>query len=158
MFRSTVIAFALVLGSATAAFGSHYPIDGIPDLIPQPEAAKLKAAGVDTTEALLTKGATAKSRKELAKASQLNGKRLRAIIDAADLMRVAGIGPKMVRLLGQMKVHTTAQLKRQVAAKLAAAVEKARPKLAADLKEKLPDKETLGNWINQAKKLPVAVR
>jgi predicted flap endonuclease-1-like 5' DNA nuclease len=158
MIRSTVIALAFLLGTAGLAFGSHYPIDGIPELIPAADAAKLKAAGITTTEALLAKGATAKARKALAKSSQVTEKRLRQFIDAADLMRVAGIGPKMVRLLGVVKVHTQAQLKRQVAAKLAAAVERAKPKLAADLKEKLPDKVTLGDWIAQAKKLPAAVK
>ena len=158
MLRSTLLAVTLVLGTASLALASEYPIDGIPELIPLADATALKVAGVATTQGLLDKGATAKARQELAKAARLEEKKLREYIDAADLMRVKGIGPKMVRLLGQVKVSTLAALKKQNAAKLAAAVEKAKPNLEADLKEKLPDKATFKGWIDQAKKLKTIVK
>ncbi|HEY3355501.1 MAG TPA: DUF4332 domain-containing protein [Polyangia bacterium] len=158
MLRNTVLALTLVLGTAGVALASQYPIDGIPELIPQKEAAALKDAGVATTQALLDKAATPKDRKALAKATKIPEPRLRAIVDGADLMRVRGIGPKMVRLLGHLKVKTIADLRKQDAAKLAAALDKAKPKLEADLKEKLPEKEMFSDWIAQAKALPVVVK
>ncbi len=158
MLRHMVLTLAFVLGSATAALASPYPIEGIPDLIPEKDAAALKAAGVPTTQALLEKCGTAKGRTEVAKASKLDAKKLKLLVDAADLMRVRGIGPKMVRLLGHLKVKTLADLTKQDPAKLATALDKAKPKLEADLKEKLPDKDMFADWIAQAKALPPIVK
>jgi predicted flap endonuclease-1-like 5' DNA nuclease len=158
MLRATLLTVTLVLGTAGVAVASQYPIDGIPELVPEKEAAALKAAGVATTQELLDKGATPKGRMELAKAAKLDAKRLRTIVDAADLMRVKGIGPKMVRLLGHLKVKTLADLKKQDPAKLAKALDKAKAKLEPDLKEKLPDQTMFGDWIGQAKGLPTLVK
>jgi len=127
-------------------------------VIPAADAEALKAAGVTTTEVLLEKAGAAKARKELAAATKLDEKKLRQYVDAADLLRVRGIGPKMVRLLGKVKVATIADLKKQNGKKLAAAMEKAKPTLDADLKEKLPDQTTLTDWIAQAKKLKAVVK
>jgi len=158
MLRATVLTLTLVLGTAGVALASQYPIDGIPELVPEKEAAALKAAGATTTQELLDKGATPAGRKELAKAAKLDAKRLRTFVDAADLMRVKGIGPKMVRLLGHLKVTTLAALKKQNAGKLVKALDKAKPTLEQDLKEKLPDEATFGDWIGQAKALPKLVK
>jgi predicted flap endonuclease-1-like 5' DNA nuclease len=158
MLRSTLLTVALLLGAAPLAFASTYSIENVPGVIPQADAEALKAAGVTTTQSLLDKAATAKARKELAATTKLDEKKLREYVDAADLLRVRGIGPKMVRLLGKVKVITIADLKKQNGAKLAAAMEKARPTLDADLKEKLPDKATLTDWIGQAKKLKAVVK
>jgi predicted flap endonuclease-1-like 5' DNA nuclease len=158
MLRNTVLALVLVLGTAGVAQASHYPIDGVPELIPEKDAAALKAAGVATTQALLDKAATPKDRKALAKATKIPDTRLRAMVEGADLMRVQGIGPKMVRLLGHLKVKTIAELRKQDPAKLAAALDKSKPKLEADLKEKLPDQALFAGWIAQAKQLPIVVK
>jgi hypothetical protein len=158
MLRSILLTVAFLLGTASLASGSTYAIDNVPGLISKDEAEALKAAGVTTTQALLDKGATAKARKELAASAKLDEKKLRQFVDAADLLRVSGIGPKMVRLLGHVKVITITDLKKQNAAKLVAAVEKAKPTLEADLKEKLPDKTTFADWIGQAKKLKAVVK
>jgi predicted flap endonuclease-1-like 5' DNA nuclease len=158
MLRLTLLTVAFLLGPASPALGSTYSIDNVPGVISPAEAEVLKAAGIITTEGLLDKAATAKSRKELATATKLDEKKLRQFVDAADLLRVRGIGPKMVRLLGHVKVTTIADLKKQNGAKLATAIEKAKPTLEADLKEKLPDKATLTDWIGQAKKLKMLVK
>ena len=69
MLRTTVMALSLVLVATGVGRASPYPVDGIPELIPDADAQKLKAGGVKTTQELLDKGATAKLRKELAKAT-----------------------------------------------------------------------------------------
>jgi hypothetical protein len=158
MLRSTLLAMALLLGTTAPALASTYSIENVAGVIPPDDAAALKAAGVTTTEVLLEKAAASKARKELAAAAKLDEKKLKQYVDAADLLRVRGIGPKMVRLLGKVKVVTTTDLKKQNAKKLAAAMEKARPDLEADLKEKLPDPKTLADWIAQAKKLKAVVK
>jgi predicted flap endonuclease-1-like 5' DNA nuclease len=158
MLRSTLLTVALLLAAAPFASASTYSIENVAGVIPQADADALKAAGVTTTEVLLEKAGPAKARKELAAATKIDEKKLRAYVDAADLLRVRGVGPKMVRLLGAVKIVTIADLKKQNGAKLAAALEKARPTLDADLKEKLPDKTTLADWIKQAKKLKAVVK
>jgi DNA polymerase/3'-5' exonuclease PolX len=153
-----LLSLSLLLAAAGLARASQYPIDGIPDLIPAAEASQLKSGGVATTQDLLDKGATARQRKDLAKATKIGEKKLRTLVDAADLMRIRGVGPKMVRLLGHLKVKSLADLRKADPEKLAAALEKARPKLDADLKEKLPEKGMFADWIAQAKALPVLVK
>ena len=158
MLRSTLLTMALLLGTTAPALASTYSIENVHGVIPLDDANALKAAGVATTQVLLEKAGMPKERKELAAATKLDEKKLKHYVDAADLLRVNGIGPKMVRLLGKMKVVTIADLKKQNGKKLAAALEKARPTLDADLKEKLPDKTTLTDWIAQAKKLKAVVK
>lgn len=158
MLRSTLLTVAFLLGTAAPAFASTYSIENVHGVIPKDDADALKAAGITTTQVLLEKAATPKARKELAEKTKLDEKKLAQYVDAADLLRVNGIGPKMVRLLGKVKVAKLADLKKQNGAKLAAAMEKARPNLDADLKEKLPDKTTLADWIKQAKKLKPVVK
>ena len=136
MLRSTLLTVAFLLGTAGPAFASTYSIENVHGVIPAADAEALKAAGVTTTQVLLEKAGTAKGRKELAAATKLDEAKLRQYVDAADLLRVNGIGPKMVRLLGKVKVVTIGDLKKQNGKKLAAAMEKAKPTLDADLKEK----------------------
>jgi len=151
-------AFFATVCSASAAFASSYPIDGVEPLIQPNEAKALSAAGVTTTQALVERGATPKARKELATTTRIPEKRLLQLVHMADLMRVSGIGPKMVRLLGKAGIATLSDLAKQDGAKLAASIEKLRPSLDSDLKEKLPDKETLSHWIGQAKALKPLVK
>jgi predicted flap endonuclease-1-like 5' DNA nuclease len=158
MLRSALLTMAFLLGTAAPALASTYSIENVHGVIPADDANALKAAGVTTTQVLLEKAATPKERKELAAATKLDEKKLKQYVDAADLLRVSGIGPKMVRLLSKVKVTTTADLKKQSGKKLAAAMEKAKPTLDADLKEKLPDQTTLADWIKQAKKLKPVVK
>ena len=158
MLRSTLLTVAFLLGTAAPAFASTYSIENVHGVIPADDANALKAAGVTTTQVLLEKAGTPKARKELAAATKLDEAKLQQYVNAADLLRVNGIGPKMVRLLGKVKVTTIADLKKQNGKKLAASMEKAKPTLDADLKEKLPDKTTLTDWIAQAKKLKSVVK
>src|SRR5207245_8718841 len=96
--------FALIL------YLSPYALVDIPQAIPAADSEKLKAAGVATTDDLLAKGASAKGRKELAKQAQLDEKKLKGYVEMADLLRIPGVGPDMVRLFAAAKVHTTKEL------------------------------------------------
>src|SRR5947209_1497408 len=97
-----VISLATVAGTALA---SPYPISEI-KAINEAQAASLKQAGVETTDQLLEKAATAKDRAALAKSTKIPVKTLYAWAKASDLMRIPGVGPEAVLLLAEGKVDT----------------------------------------------------
>src|SRR5262245_17680458 len=137
-------------------FLSPYALSEIPQAIPAAEAAKLKGAGVATTDDLLAKGAAAKARKELAKASGIDIKKLKEYIEMADLLRIGGVGPEMVRLFGAAKVRTTRELAKQDPKKFFDAL------LLANDKQKItqnpPDPRSVAAWIDKAKQLPQVLK
>src|SRR5205085_14566 len=98
---------------ALVLFLSPYALVDIPQSIPAADAERLKGAGVITTDDLLAKAATPAGRKELARAAKLDAKQLQAYVEMADLLRISGVGPEMVRLFGAARVHTTAELGKQ---------------------------------------------
>jgi predicted flap endonuclease-1-like 5' DNA nuclease len=151
-FAPAALAFAL----AAPARASNYAVEEIPQAIPAADAARLKAAGVSTTFALLEKGADAAGRKALAKQTKIAEKTLESWVQMADLLRVRGIGPDVARLLTAAGVKTVAQLKTQTAAELSDAIMKATSKLK--LSENPPSTEHLSAWIEQAKTLPIVLK
>ena len=110
------------------AFASNYDLSEIPHGIPAEDAAKLKAAGVSTTFALLEKAGEGKARKALAKSAKVAEKSLEAWVEMADLCRIRGIGPDVARLLQAVNVHGVSALKTANADKLAADIGKANEK------------------------------
>jgi predicted flap endonuclease-1-like 5' DNA nuclease len=156
-FRTVTVAFALsfALLSARPAGASHYALTEVGRLIPPSDAEKLQKAGVETTEQLLQKGGTAKDRKALAKASGLSAGTVTTLVKHCDLLRIKGVGPEMVLLLEAAGVKSIADLAKRDAAGLAAATESANK--SKKISEKLPTEPQLGDWIEQAKKLPGVV-
>jgi predicted flap endonuclease-1-like 5' DNA nuclease len=151
--RSWFIALTLLVtlfgGTARA---SHYALADVPRLVTTGQVEKLKKANVNTTEELLTKAATGKDRKALAKASGLSAADLLALVKRCDLLRIKGVGSEMVLLLEAAGVKTTADLVKQDAAALLTAVTNANK--TTKITEKLPTEPQLADWIDQAKKLP----
>ena len=154
--RSWFIALTLLVtlfgGTARA---SHYALADVPRLVTSGQVEKLKKANVNTTEELLTKAATGKDRKALAKASGLSPADLLALVRRCDLLRIKGVGSEMVLLLEAAGVKSTADLAKQDPAKLMTAVDGANK--AAKITEKPPTEPQLADWIDQAKKLPQMV-
>jgi len=154
--RSWFIALTLLVtlfGSTARA--SHYALADVPRLVTSGQVEKLKKANVNTTEELLTKAATGKDRKALAKASGLSPADLLALVKRCDLLRIKGVGSEMVLLLEAARVKSTADLAKQDPAKLMTAVDGANK--AAKITEKPPTEPQLADWIDQAKKMPVMV-
>jgi predicted flap endonuclease-1-like 5' DNA nuclease len=145
----------LVTAFGGAARASHYALADVPRLAKPSEVEKLKKANVSTTEELLGKAAKAKDRKALAKASGLPAADLLALAKRCDLLRIKGVGSEMVLLLEAAGVKSTADLVKQDAAKLLAAVTSANK--TAKITEKPPTEPQLADWIDQAKKLPQVV-
>jgi predicted flap endonuclease-1-like 5' DNA nuclease len=111
----------------------------------------LAKAGVKTTAGLLKKGASAKGRKELARATGISGKLILEWVNLADLMRVKGIGEEYSDLLEEAGVDTVKELRTRKAGALSQAI------AATNKKKKLvrrtPGMKTVERWVAEAKKL-----
>ena len=152
-----LVSALLVVGALAApAAASNYALEEIPQAIPAADAAKLKAAGVPTTFALLEKAADTRSRKSLAKETKISERMLEGWVQMADVLRVKGIGPDVARLLAAVGVKTVAQLRGSDATKLEADILKVNEK--AQLSKNPPSKEHLAAWIGQAKELPIVLK
>lgn len=115
-------------------------------------AAKLKAAGIGTTGALLDKGATPKGRKEIAETSNISDSLILQWVNHVDLFRIKGVGSEYSDLLEAAGVDTVPELAQRNAEnlfeKMIAVNEQKK------LVRRLPLKEQVADWIEQAKKLP----
>ncbi len=154
--RACLVALTLLVTAfGGAARASHYALADVPRLVKPGEVEKLKKASVTTTEELLGKSAKAKDRKALAKSTGLSAADLLALAKRCDLLRIKGVGSEMVLLLEAAGVKSTSDLVKQDAAKLLTAATDANK--TAKITEKLPTEPQLGDWIDQAKKLPQVV-
>src|SRR5437879_2203534 len=104
---------ASVMLTAIVLFLSPYALANIPQAIPAADADKLKEAGIATSDDLLAKAATAKGRKELSKSAHVGEKQLLGYAQMADLLRIDGVGPEMVKLFAAAKVRDSRALAKQ---------------------------------------------
>jgi len=118
-------------------------------------AAKLKAAGVDTVEALLEVGATPNGRDALEEKTGIGHKLILEWVNLADLMRIKGVGEEYADLLEEAGVDTVKELRRRNAANLHAAMVETNGE--KNLVRRLPSREQVADWIEQAKALPPKV-
>lgn len=127
-----------------------YKIDEI-EGIGEAYAAKLKDAGVKTTEALLEKAATKKGREQLAETTGISEKLILKWANHADLFRIKGIAGQFAELLEAGGVDTVKEFRHRVAANL-------QPKLLEineqkNLCNRVPSVTELQKMIDQAKEL-----
>jgi predicted flap endonuclease-1-like 5' DNA nuclease len=119
-------------------------------------AAKLREAGISTTDDMLMAGATSASRDKVAAATGISGKLILEWTNLVDLMRIPGVGSEYSDLLEAAGVDSPAELARRNAANLAQTFQEldaARP----DTIRRVPSQKTVEGWIEAAKKLPKAV-
>ena len=119
-------------------------------------AAKLIAAGVSTTDALLERGATASGRDALSAATGISERQLLEWVNHADLMRINGVGSEYADLLEAAGVDSCAELARRNAANLAMTFQEldaARPNWI----RQIPSEATIAGWIEQADHLAKVV-
>ncbi len=114
-------------------------------------AAKLKDAGIKTTEELLAKCATKAGRKATAESTGINEKHLLTWVNHADLMRISGIGGQFSELLEAAGVDTVKELRNRNAANLAEAMKKHNDE--RKLTKGLLSESKVQGWIDQAKKM-----
>ena len=118
-------------------------------------AAKLSSAGIATTDALLTKGATRKGREEIAAATGIDAKVILGWVNDADLMRIKGVGSEYSDLLEACGVDSPAELAHRNAANLANTMLEANA--ARNIVRRVPTEAEIAGWIEQAKTLPKVV-
>jgi predicted flap endonuclease-1-like 5' DNA nuclease len=140
---------------ARPSWASHYALIDVPALVSPADSAKLAAAGVATTEAVLQKAAKPKDRRSLAKSTGLPPGKIMDLARRCDLLRIKGIGSEMVLLLEAAGVKTVADLSKKEAASLTTAADQANK--AKKITEKPPTEPQFQDWIEQAKKLPVII-
>jgi predicted flap endonuclease-1-like 5' DNA nuclease len=118
-------------------------------------AAKLQAAGIQSTEALLKAGATPKNRKELAEKTGISGDLILEWVNHADLYRIKGVGSEYSDLLEEAGVDTVVELAHRNAQNLLEKMTEANEE--KNLVRRLPTLSMVTRWIEQAKTLPRAV-
>lgn len=114
-------------------------------------AQKLAPAGVTNTDHFLSKGATAKGRKELAEATGISEKLILRWANQADLMRISGVGSEYGELLEAAGVDTVKELRTRRADNLAAKMAEVND--AKKLVRQVPSEDTVAKWVEQAKGL-----
>ena len=115
-------------------------------------AAKLKGAGIGSTEALIEKCATAKGRKEIAEKTGINADLLLQWVNHIDLFRIKGVGAEYSDLLEAAGVDSAPELAQRKPDNLFQKLVDVNK--AKKLVRKLPVQSQVANWVEQAKKLP----
>ena len=128
-----------------------YPVNQI-DGIGAEETTALKRVGIRTTEGLLEAAKSPKGRKELAARTQIDEKRLLKWANAADRMRIKGIGDGYSELMQAAGVDTIRELRFRNAKRLTEAMARANERRR--LVQFLPSEKSVQRWIDHAKKLP----
>lgn len=118
-------------------------------------AAKLTAAGVDTTDDLLARGGTKAGRQALAAATEISEKLILEWANHADLMRIKGVGSEYSDLLEAAGVDSPAELAQRNAANLAQTFQEL--DAARNTVRRIPTQEVIQGWIDEAKTLPRAI-
>jgi len=118
-------------------------------------AAKLKAAGVGTVEALLEVGASPRGRKELAEKTGISPDLILKWVNRADLYRLKGIGQEFSDLLEAAGVDTVVELAQRNPENLYSIMVEVNE--AKKLVRRMPTQAQVAEWVAEAKKLPRAV-
>lgn len=123
--------------------------------ITERDLATLTKAGVNSAQKLLDMGGTPEGRKELAKATGIDAKKLMQWLNYVDLFRVKGIGVQFAKLLEEAGVDTIPELAQRSAANLHAKMLEVNN--AQNVILRPPQLEQVEDWVNQAKALPRAI-
>lgn len=151
-FSSVSVALGLLLTPYTSN-ASHYRIGDVPDVIQKEYHDRLFTNGVRDTRALYAQIAGKSARRNFAKKSKIMYATLSKWAAFIDLMRIDGVGPKMVRLLNAAKVTTLKTFRSQKAEVL-------QPRMRAanrggKYSEVIPKVEVVRGWITGAQSIPV---
>jgi predicted RecB family nuclease len=118
-------------------------------------AIKMKKVGIRTTEKLLETAKSLKGRQMLAEKTAIAETQLLRIANLIDRMRIKGVGQDYAELLEAAGVSTIRELRYRHPGRLADAMAKAN--VERKLVRVLPSQQTVGRWIDHAKKLPVKI-
>lgn len=128
-----------------------YPIATVEGIGPN-MAAKLKAAGIKNTMALLDAAREPKGRKALAEKTGIEESRILKWANLCDLMRIKGVAEEYSELLEAAGVDTVKELRNRNAGSLTTKM--AEVNAAKRLVRVVPSESAVQKWIEQAKTLP----
>jgi uncharacterized protein DUF4332 len=131
-----------------------YPISHI-DGLDADEIKALKSIGIRTTERLLELAKSPKGRRLLSVKTGCDPARILCWANAADRMRIKGMGKGYSCLLRAVGVDTVKELKYRNPANLAKEMAEANKK--RKLVRFLPSEKLVVRWIEQAHKLPLKI-
>jgi hypothetical protein len=115
----------------------------------------LKRLGIRSTERLLEEAKNPRGRKLLAEKTDISEKRLLMFANAADHLRIKGMGPGYVNLLREVGVDTVRELRYRKPENLVKAMVEANKK--RKLVSLLPSQKLVERWIDFARKLPLKI-
>jgi predicted flap endonuclease-1-like 5' DNA nuclease len=118
-------------------------------------AEKLKAAGVDTVEELLEKGASAAGRAALEESTGIAHAHILKWVNHADLFRIKGVAGQYAELLEAAGVDTVVELGTRNAANLAKKMDEVNAE--KNLTNRVPSESEVEKWVAEAKSLPRVV-
>lgn len=143
-----LLAFALVSGAAA----SHYDLVDVP-FVTDAERTALAKLDISATDHLISKIGKKAPRAEAAKTSGLDAARLLELARTCDLLRVKGLGPRMVKLFAAGGIFSIQQLRKQEAVALNRHLQAVNDeKHVAGL---VPPAELIAAWIKQAQAMPL---
>jgi predicted flap endonuclease-1-like 5' DNA nuclease len=116
---------------------------------------RLHDAGVGTTDALLSEGATPQGRDALASKTGIARKRILRWVNRADLFRIHGVAEQYSDLLAAAGVETVLELAQRKAKNLHQKM--AQTNEARKLVRHLPQLEQVEAWIEEARNMPRVV-
>jgi hypothetical protein len=119
------------------------------------EAKRFKALRIRTVERLLEAAKNPRGRKDLEAKTGIGQKRLLDLANAADRMRIKGMGKEYAAILPQVGVDTVRELKYRNPEKLAEAI--AEFNRRRKLVRFLPSVALVTRWVDHAKKLPLKI-
>jgi hypothetical protein len=149
-FSLALVPFLLVPFNCQA---SHYRIADVPDVIQKEYHQRLSAHGVQDTRALYSLIAGKSARRGFAKKSKIMYATLTKWATFIDLMRVDGIGPKMVRLLHASSVKNLRSFRTESAESLQPRMRKANR--GGKYSEVIPGVEVIRGWLVAAQSIPL---
>lgn len=127
-----------------------YPITAI-DGLDADMAKSLRTVGIRTSKTLLERAKDLKGRKLLFEATGIDPRTMLAFANAADRMRIKGMGREYSGLLKAVGVETVKELKYRNPGRLATAMAAANRR--RKLVRVLPSENAIERWIEAAKKL-----
>ena len=116
---------------------------------------KLRNIDIMTADDLLTKGRTAKGRKDMAEKSEISDKLILKWVNMANLARINGVGEEYSRLLETSDIDSVIKLSNCDANDLLQKIKHVNSK--KNLVRQMPSLSEVEEWISQAKMMPQAV-
>ncbi len=117
---------------------------------------KLKAAGIRTTEALLERARTPEDRKALSEKTGFTEQQLLAWANAANCMRIPGMGKAKTELLRAAGVRTVRDLAHRNPARLAQAMREANDR--KKLVRVMPSEDSVRRIIEKAREIDPTIK